>query len=128
MCLKNLHKNVLISTYTTKGSKRNSYQEYERVYNHQCNPKAVKVIVEPLIQMSQSLKISFHTTSVTGTGYYRQDGKWSIDEKPGLSAVEDHLNDYGEDDGGDDSDDGDDVPKLVQKLSDKITVNIYLKL
>lgn len=30
-----------------KGSWKNSYQEYDRICDHQCNPKAIKVTVEP---------------------------------------------------------------------------------
>lgn len=53
--------------------------------------------------MSQSLKICFHATPVTGTTDYRHCGKWSIDQKPGLSAVEVHYK------GSYDVDDGDNV-------------------
>ena len=78
-----------------------SYQEYEGVYDHECDPEAVEVVVEALVQMSQSLKICLHATPVSGTGYDRQEGEGSVDEHPGLSAVEVHHN-------GDDADDADD--------------------
>lgn len=51
--------------------------------------------------MSQPLTIRLHTTFVSGAGYYRQDGKWSIDNNPGLSTVEVHHNGDDEDDDGD---------------------------
>ena len=54
---------------------KSAYQEYERVNDHKCNPHAVKVVIEPFIQMSQSLKIPLHATPVPGTGYHRKQGK-----------------------------------------------------
>lgn len=62
-----------------------SYQEYERVYDHQRDPEAVEVLVEALVDMSQFLKICFHATFVAG--YWRQAGKRSIDENPRLRTV-----------------------------------------
>lgn len=54
--------------------------------------------------MSQSLKISFHTASVTGTSYDRPGGNRSVDKKPGFRVVElHHITD-------------DDDPELAQKL------------
>lgn len=79
--------------------------------------------------MSQSLKIRFHATPVGG--YYRQDGKRSVDKDPGLSAVEVHHNgNEDEDDDVDDDDedarsngeDNNDDMEPLQKRSDKMKI------
>lgn len=76
-------------------TRESSHQEYEGVHNHQSDPEAVEVIVEPLIEVGKSLKIILCGTSgtgVTGVACCSQDGKGSIGKTPGISGAEVHPN------------------------------------
>lgn len=79
-------------------TRESSHQAYEGVHNHQSDPEAVEVIVEPLIKVGQSLKIVLcgsGGTGVTGAACCGQGGKGSIDKNPGVSGAEVHPNSDG---------------------------------
>lgn len=68
-----------------------AHQEDERVDDHQCNPEAVEVIVEPLVQVGQSLQVALHASPVAGAGRHRQGGGGAVDTKPRVRAADVHL-------------------------------------
>lgn len=46
--------------------RRCPHQEYEGIHDHQSDPEAVEVAVEPLVEVGQSLKIPLRGTGQTG--------------------------------------------------------------
>lgn len=84
-------KHVKVSSWAPDCAGRVTHQEYQRVNDHQSNPEGVEVIVEPLVQVGQSLQVALHAAPVARAGRHRLDGGGAVGPTPGLRAADVHL-------------------------------------